>query len=90
MNVTGKQAQLLLDEVNITSNKNGIPYDPESPFVTSGIRLGTPAVTTRGMDEKAMYKIAEFIHMTITDFDNNKEAVIKGVADLLSQYPLYN
>lgn len=90
MNVTGKQAQLLLDEVNITCNKNGIPYDPESPFVTSGIRLGTPAVTTRGMDEKAMYKIAEFIHMTITDFDNNKEAVIKGVADLLSQYPLYN
>ena len=90
MNVTGKQAQLLLDEVNITCNKNGIPYDPESPFVTSGIRLGTPAVTTRGMDEKAMYKIAEFIHMIITDFDNNKEAVIKGVADLLSQYPLYN
>lgn len=90
MNVTGKQAQLLLDEVNITCNKNGIPYDPESPFVTSGIRLGTPAVTTRGMDEKAMYKIAEFIHMTITDFDNNKEAVIKGVADLLAQYPLYN
>jgi len=89
MNVTGKQAQLMLDEVNITCNKNGIPYDPESPFVTSGIRLGTPAVTTRGMDEKAMDKIAEFIHMTITDFDNNKEAVIKGVAELISQYPLY-
>lgn len=90
MNITGKQAQLLLDEVNITCNKNGIPYDPESPFITSGIRLGTPAVTTRGMDEKAMYRIAELIHMTITDFDNNKEAVIKGVADLLAQYPLYN
>ncbi len=90
MNVTGKQAQLLLDEVNITCNKNGIPYDPESPFVTSGIRLGTPAVTTRGMDEKAMDKIAEFIYMTISDFDNNKEAVIKGVADLLAEYPLYN
>lgn len=89
MNVTGKQAQLMLDEVNITCNKNGIPYDPESPFVTSGIRLGTPAVTTRGMDEKAMDKIAEFIHMTITDFNNNKEAVIKGVAELISQYPLY-
>lgn len=89
MNVTGKQAQLMLDEVNITCNKNGIPYDPESPFITSGIRLGTPAVTTRGMDEKAMDKIAEFIHMTITDFDNNKEAVIKGVAELISQYPLY-
>ena len=90
MNVTGKQAQMLLDEVNITCNKNGIPYDPESPFVTSGIRLGTPAVTTRGMDEKAMDKIAEFIYMTISDFDNNKEAVIKGVADLLAEYPLYN
>ena len=90
MNITGKQAQLLLDEVNITCNKNGIPYDPESPFITSGIRLGTPAVTTRGMDEKAMYRIAELIHMTISDFDNNKEAVIKGVADLLAQYPLYN
>ena len=83
------KTKIMLDEVNITCNKNGIPYDPESPFVTSGIRLGTPAVTTRGMAEQAMDKIAEFIHMTITDFENNKEAVIKGVADLIAQYPLY-
>ena len=89
MNITGKQAQLLLDDVNITCNKNGIPYDPESPFVTSGIRLGTPAVTTRGMDEAAMDKIAEFIYLTITDFDNKKAEVIEGVANLLKKYPLY-
>ena len=89
MNITGKQAQLLLDDVNITCNKNGIPYDPESPFVKSGIRLGTPAVTTRGMDEAAMDKIAEFIYLTITDFDNKKAEVIEGVANLLKKYPLY-
>ncbi len=89
MDITGKQAQLNLDEVNITCNKNGIPYDPQSPFITSGIRLGTAAVTTRGMDEKAMDEIAELIILTLKDFEGNKEKVIKGVADLLERFPLY-
>lgn len=89
MDITGKQAQLNLDEVNITCNKNGIPYDPQSPFITSGIRLGTAAVTTRGMDEAAMDEIAELIILTIKDFEGNKEKVKAGVADLVKRFPLY-
>ncbi|HBN83832.1 MAG TPA: serine hydroxymethyltransferase, partial [Clostridiales bacterium] len=90
INVTGKEAQFLLDEVNITVNKNGIPFDKQSPFVTSGIRIGTPAVTTRGMKEEDMVEIAELIHMTLTDYEKNKEAVKERVKQLTEKCPLYN
>ncbi len=89
LNLTGKVAEKLLDEVHVTCNKNTIPFDPESPFVTSGIRLGTPAVTTRGMVEKDMDTIAEIIYLTLTDFDNNKEKAITMVEELVGKYPLY-
>jgi len=87
--VTGKALQLRLDDVNITSNKNTIPFDPETPFVTSGVRLGTPAVTSRGMNEKDMEKIADLITIAITDFDAKKEFIIEQVAELTGKYPLY-
>ena len=90
MNITGKEAQHNLDEVNITCNKNGIPYDPQSPFVTSGIRLGTAAVTSRGMDEPAMDEIADLIYLTLKDFETNKEKVKTGVASLVKRFPLYD
>ena len=70
-------------------NKNTIPFDPQSPFVTSGIRLGTPAVTSRGMKEEDMQAIADIIYMTLTDFENNKEKARELVAALVSKYPLY-
>ncbi len=89
MNITGKEAQLKLDDVNITCNKNGIPFDTQSPFITSGIRLGTPAVTARGMKEEDMKEIAELIHLTITDFDNSKDSIIDRVDTLSGKYPLY-
>jgi glycine hydroxymethyltransferase len=89
MNITGKEAQLKLDDVNITCNKNGIPFDTQSPFITSGIRLGTPAVTARGMKEEDMKEIAELIHLTITDFDNSKDSIINRVETLSGKYPLY-
>jgi len=88
-NITGKEAQLMLDEVMITVNKNGIPFDTRSPFITSGIRLGTPAVTARGMKEDDMVEIAELIRMTLTDFEGTKDQVIKRVNDLCAKYPLY-
>lgn len=87
--VTGKVAQLMLDEVNITCNKNGIPYDTKGPFVTSGIRLGTPAVTTRGMNTDEMKTIADAIAMTLKDFKNSKNTVKNMVAQLVSKHPLY-
>ena len=87
--VTGKELQLRLDEVNITCNKNGIPFDPEKPFVTSGIRLGTPAVTTRGLNTSDMDEIAELINLTLCDFPASKAQVIARVAALLDRYPLY-
>lgn len=87
-NITGKDAEKLLGEIGITVNKNTIPYDPESPFVTSGIRIGTPAVTTRGFKEEEMVKIAEIIDIIISDPDNIKEAseMVKG---LCQQFQLY-
>lgn len=88
-NITGKDAQHLLDEVYITVNKNGIPFDTKSPFITSGIRIGTPAVTTRGMKEAEMNEIAELISKTLTDFDRYKNEVIGAVRDLTSRFPLY-
>lgn len=86
---TGKEVEHNLDEVGITCNKNTIPNDPQSPFVTSGIRLGTPAVTTRGFLEEDMAEIAELIAMVIADFESNKEAVAKRVDALCKKYPLY-
>ena len=87
--VTGKELEHRLDEVYITANKNAIPYDPEKPFVTSGVRVGTPAVTTRGLGAKEMEQIAEFIYLCITDFDNKKEEIIAGVKAITDKFPLY-
>ena len=87
--VTGKTMQLRLDEVNITCNKNGIPYDPEKPFVTSGIRLGTPAVTTRGMNEQDMDEIADLIHLALNGYDTAQDEIRTRVAALCARYPLY-
>lgn len=89
MNVTGKEAEKLLDAANITCNKNTIPNDPQSPFVTSGIRLGTPAVTTRGMAEADMDVIAEAISLVIKDVDANKDQAMALVKSLTDKYPLY-
>ena len=87
--VTGKELEHNLDEVHITVNKNTIPGEPLSPFVTSGIRIGTAAVTTRGLVEEDMDVIAECISMVIKDFEGNKEAVNAKVAALCEKYPLY-
>ncbi len=89
MNVTGKDAEKLLDAANITCNKNAIPNDPQSPFITSGIRLGTPAVTTRGMNEQDMDVIAEAISMLIKDVNSNKEKAMSMIKELTDKYPLY-
>ena len=87
--ITGKELERRLDDVYITANKNTIPNEPLSPFVTSGVRLGTPAVTTRGLVEKDMKKIAEYITLAITDFENSADAIRAGVTELLQAYPLY-
>ncbi len=87
--ITGKELEHRLDEVHITANKNAIPDDPEKPFVTSGIRLGTPAVTTRGFKEAEMKKIGGWITDCIRDFDGNKDRVTAEVLALCKQYPLY-
>jgi len=87
--ITGKEAEHMLDEVGITANKNAIPFDPEKPFVTSGVRIGTPAVTSRGMNEEDMKEIAELIALTLKDFENSKEEVKARVQKLCDKYPLY-
>lgn len=87
--ITGKELERRLDEVHITANKNAIPNDPEKPFVTSGVRLGTPAVTTRGMGVAEMDEIAECIYLCATDFENKKEEIAKHVADIVARFPLY-
>jgi len=88
--ITGKDAEKRLDTVRITVNKNTIPNDPQSPFITSGIRLGTPALTTRGMVEPDMEKIAEAIDMTLRpDFEENKEKILAIVEGLCEAHPLY-
>ena len=89
VDITGKEAEKLLDEVRITCNKNTIPFDPKSPFVTSGIRLGTPAVTTRGMREEDMREIAAIIAATLKDFDGFKKEAVSRVEALTKKYPLY-
>ena len=86
---TGKEAEHLLDEVGITCNKNAIPYDTQKPFVTSGIRLGTAAVTTRGFVKEDLVEVAELITMTLTDFEKNQKEVRERVAALCAKYPLY-
>ena len=87
--VTGKELEHRLDEVHITANKNAIPNDPEKPFVTSGVRLGTPAVTTRGLNTEDMDKIAEFVYLAATDFENKADYIRQGVEDICKNYPLY-
>ena len=87
--VTGKELESRLDEVHITLNKNAIPGDPEKPMVTSGVRIGTPAVTTRGLGEAEMDKIADYITRTIRSFETDKEEIAKGVAEICNRFPLY-
>ena len=87
--VTGKELEKRLDEVYITVNKNAIPNDPQSPFVTSGIRIGTPAVTTRGLQPEDMEIIADCIYKVTTDFEGAAEAVRAQVEALCARYPLY-
>jgi glycine hydroxymethyltransferase len=89
MGVSGKDAEKLLDAANITCNKNTVPNDPASPFVTSGIRLGTAAVTTRGMNAEDMDIIAEAIYLLIKDVEANKEKAMALVKTLTDKYPLY-
>ena len=87
--LTGKEMEKRLDEVNITVNKNAIPNDPEKPFVTSGIRVGTPAVTTRGFQEEDMKVIGRLMWETATEFETKADAIRAEVAQLTAKYPLY-
>ena len=87
--VTGKEMEKRLDEVHITVNKNAIPNDPEKPFVTSGIRVGTPAVTSRGFKEAEMKLIAKWMKEVASDFEANRERVTAEVTALCEKYPLY-
>jgi glycine hydroxymethyltransferase len=87
--VTGKELEHRLDEVYITANKNTVPNEPRSPFITSGLRLGTPAVTTRGLDADDMDKIAEYIALAVNDFENSKEYIRNGVNEICAKHPLY-
>lgn len=87
--LTGKEMEKRLDEVHITANKNAIPNDPEKPFVTSGLRVGTPAVTTRGFKEEEMKMIAKWLKEVATDFENSRERVTKEVIALCEKYPIY-
>ena len=89
MHITGKELEARLDEVRITCNKNAIPFDPEKPGTASGIRLGTPAVTTRGMVEEDMVEIADLIAMVAKDFEGNKAEVAERVQKLVAKYPIY-
>ena len=89
MGITGKELEHRLDEVYITANKNAIPNDPEKPFVTSGVRLGTAAVTSRGLNEEDMDKIAEFIYLCATDFENSADKIREGVNEICQRYPIY-
>ena len=88
--LTGRELEHRLDEVHITANKNAIPNDPLSHNITSGVRLGTPAVTTRGFKEPEMERIADFIRDIAEDFEGNRERVTKEVVDLCAQFPIYD
>ena len=87
--VTGKELERRLDEVHITANKNAVPFDPQSPFITSGLRLGTPAVTSRGFGKKEMRDIAGFIADVCFDFDAKKDEVNAAVAEMCARFPIY-
>jgi glycine hydroxymethyltransferase len=89
LDVTGKELQNRLDSVYITVNKNTVPGEPRSPFVTSGVRIGTPAVTTRGLVEADMDKIAELIYLAIYDYEDKKEYIRGEVLKLTEKYPIY-
>ena len=89
MGITGKEFEARLDSVHITVNKNAIPNDPEKPFVTSGVRVGTPAVTTRGLNTEDMKTIAHLFALTAKDYENSAPAVRAAVAELCKKYPLY-
>ena len=89
MKITGKEFEKRLDEVHITVNKNAIPNDPEKPFVTSGVRVGTPAVTTRGFGEAEMKQIAHWFKLVATDFEASADTVRAEVAELCRRFPLY-
>ena len=87
--LTGKKLEIRLDEVHITANKNTVPNDPESPFITSGLRIGTPAVTTRGFGIAEMEQIAGFIDDTVRRFDETRGRVLDEVSALCEKYPIY-
>ena len=89
MKITGKEFEARLDAVHITVNKNAIPNDPEKPFVTSGVRVGTPAVTSRGLGVDEMKTIARLFKLTATDFENSAESIRAEVAEICKKYPLY-
>ncbi len=89
MNLTGKEMQTRLDEVYITVNKNGIPNDPQKPGITSGIRIGTPAVTTRGLKEPEMKEIAGLIHLAAVDFEKHASQIRQAVTEICARYPIY-
>ena len=88
-NLTGKQAEKILDHIGVTVNKNAIPNDPRTPFVTSGVRIGTPAVTSRGFKESEMEEIARLIYLAAADFKAKSQEIKNRVADLCEKYPLY-
>ncbi|MBQ2881254.1 MAG: serine hydroxymethyltransferase, partial [Clostridia bacterium] len=88
-NITGKDLEKKLDEVRITANKNAIPNDPQTPFITSGVRLGSPAVTSRGFKEEDMKLVADLIYKTASDFEANADEVRAAVAGLCNKYPIY-
>ena len=88
--VTGKELEKRLDELYITVNKNTIPNEPLSPFITSGIRIGTAAVTTRGLGHDEMKQIAKFIALAVNDFENSKDFIKESVTEICKRYPIYN
>ena len=89
LELTGKELEHRLDEVHITANKNTVPNEPRSPFITSGVRIGTPAVTSRGFKEPEMVKIAGWIADVVSDFENSKERITREVIELCKQFPIY-
>lgn len=90
LGITGKELEVRLDKVYITANKNAIPNDPEKVFITSGLRVGTPAVTTRGFGEPEMAKIAKFIKLAATDFESNADYIRSKVTEICNSFPIYD
>ncbi len=89
LGITGKELQNRCDTVGITLNKNGVPDDPQSPFVTSGVRIGTPAVSTRGMGVEEMKQIARLLYLTVKEYDTRADYIRQEVARLCEKYPIY-